>query len=407
MRNVLIASYDMEVGGVERSLAGMLDEFDYNKYEIDLMLYRHKGDFMGLLSGKANLLGEIPQYASFRKSISETLNEKQLRIGASRVLAKAHSAVLGKVKGIEEMGYYQLQLMWKYALPFLPECEKDYDVAISYLWPHYFVADKVRAGKKIAWIHTDYSTVVTNRQQDLKMWEKFDYIIAVSDACRDSFLESYVSLKDKVVVIENMISPELVRTLAKETVMDNPMDNDFRFKLLSVGRLCHQKGFDQAIKAFKQLVDKGYNDMVWYVVGYGDDEAMLRELIEENKLENRFILLGKQTNPYPYVSKCDLYVQPSRYEGKAVTVTEAKILGKPIVITNYPTAPSQVDHGIDGFITDMSIDGIAAGIETLFHDIALRERLSTNCIHSNYSNGNEMDKLYELITTGGRSSRWT
>lgn len=405
MRNVLIASYDMEVGGVERSLAGMLDEFDYNQFDIDLMLYRHKGDFMNLLSDKANLLGEIPEYASFRKSINETLKEKQLPIGISRVLAKAHSVIVSKVKGIPEMGYYQLQLMWKYALPFLPEFKREYDVAISYLWPHYFVADKVKANKKIAWIHTDYSTVATNRQLDLKMWNKFDYIIAVSDACRDSFLERYDSLSSKVIVMENIISPVFVRTMANEEEGDNPMAHDSRFKLLSVGRLCHQKGFDNAIKAFKKLMDKGYDNIAWYIVGYGGDEAVLQELIALNQLEGRFILLGKQTNPYPYMNKCDLYVQPSRYEGKAVTVTEAKILGKPILITNYPTAPSQVENEIDGYITDMSIEGIAEGIEKLYRDNELRDRLANHCFNSDYSNGSELDKLYELIEMEGRNGR--
>ena len=79
-------------------------------------------------------------------------------------------------------------------------------------------------------------------------------------------------------------------------------------------------------------------DMVEY-------EEELKELIAQNNLEDSFILLGKKTNPYPYMKACDLYVQPSRYEGKAVTVTEAKILGKPILITNYPTARSQIEDG--------------------------------------------------------------
>ncbi|WP_028611937.1 glycosyltransferase [Paenibacillus harenae] len=403
MRNVLIASYDMEVGGVERSLAGMLDEFDYSRYDIDLMLYRHKGDFMPLLSERANLLAEIPQYASFRKSINETIKDRQLPIGISRVLAKTHASVVGMVNGIPEMGYYQMQLMWKYASPFLPACKREYDVAISYLWPHYFVADKVKAGKKVAWIHTDYSTVATNRQLDLKMWRKFDYIIAVSDACRDSFLERYGELRDKVVVMENMISPSYVRSMAKENMDQNPMTGDSRFKLLSVGRLCHQKGFDHAIQAFKLLIDKGYNKMVWYIVGYGGDEELLQELIVQNGLEGRFILLGKQTNPYPYMDQCDLYVQPSRYEGKAVTVTEAKILGKAVMITNYPTASSQVLQEVDGYIAELSIEGIAAGIEKLYHDNELRERLAFNCSNTDYSNSSELDKLYELMKPSRRS----
>lgn len=405
MRNVLIASYDMEVGGVERSLAGMLDEFNYAKYNIDLMLYRHKGDFMDLLTDKANLLGEMAPYTSFRKSIKETFQDKLLPIGFSRVIAKGHSLLKSKISGIHEIGYVQMQLVWKYAMPFLPKLEKEYDVAISYLWPHNFVADKVTADKKIAWIHTDYSTIAANYKMDLKMWGKFDYIVAVSDACRDSFLKRYEPLREKVVVMENIVSPLFIRSMAYEQVDSNPMAHDTRFKLLSVGRLCHAKGFDDAIKAFKLLVDKGYDDIVWYIVGYGGDEAMLQALIMQNQLEGRFILLGKQINPYPYMNLCDLYVQPSRYEGKAVTVTEAKILGKAIVITNYSTAKSQIEHMTDGYITELSVEGVAGGIEKLYTDRELRERLANHCKSSDYSNSGELEKLYELIELEGSNCK--
>jgi glycosyltransferase involved in cell wall biosynthesis len=401
MKNVLIASYDMEVGGVERSLAGMLDQFNYTAFNIDLMLYRHSGDFMSLLSDQANLLGEIPQYTSFRKSILETLKDKQLSIGISRVIAKAHSALFRKIYGVHEIGYVQMQLVWKYAIPFLPALKNEYDVAISYLWPHDFVAHKVTANKKIAWIHTDYSTIAANYKLDLKIWNKFDYIIAVSDACKDSFLERYEPLRNKVVVIENIVAPLPIRCLSNQQIENNPLAQDPRFKILSVGRLCHAKGFDVAIKAFKQLVDKGYNDLVWYIVGYGGDEAMLQAIIKDYQLEERFILLGKQINPYPFMSMCDLYVQPSRYEGKAVTVTEAKILGKPIVITNYSTAASQIDHLTDGYITELSVGGIAEGIEVLYKDSELRERLANHCNSSDYSNSDELEKLYELIEAEG------
>lgn len=403
MRNLLIASYDMEVGGVERSLAGLLDEFDYRNYEVHLMLYRHQGDFMSLLSDKANLLDEVPQYASFRKSISETLKGKQFAIGLSRVLAKLHSQFEGRRSGAKETGYYQMQLMWKYALPFLPMEKRAYDVAISYLWPHYYVAEKVQANTKIAWIHTDYSTIATNSELDLKMWDKFDFIMAVSDACKESFLEKYESLRSKVVVMENIMSPAFIKNMALEACETNPMKRDQRFKLMTVARFSHAKGIDNAVRAMKLLVDKGYHDIAWYIVGYGGDEEAIRELIAEYELDNSFILLGKQTNPYPYMNECDLYVQPSRYEGKAVTVTEAKILGKPIVITNYPTAPSQVHHEWDGFITELSVEGIAAGIERMYVDEELRTRLAQNCQQFDYSNGYELEKLYELIGAEGRS----
>ncbi|MFE5321193.1 glycosyltransferase [Paenibacillus sp. NPDC056579] len=396
MKNILIASYDMEVGGVERSLISMLDHFDYASYAVDLMLYKHQGDFMELLSSKARLLHEMPQYATFRQSIPQTFRNKQYGIGISRILSKLNADLLGRMKHISEPGYYQMQLMWKYALPYLPKLDKSYDVAISYLWPHDFVAEKVKARKKIAWIHTDYSNVETDIRRDLRMWSRFDRIMAVSEACRSSFLHKYSELTDRTVVMENITSPDFVRKMAEKEPA-GPLTEDKRFKILTVARLSHAKGIDNAVRALKLLKDRGYNDIAWYVVGYGGDEAMVRELIAANGLTEQFVLLGKKTNPYPYMKACDLYVQPSRYEGKAVTVTEAQILGRPILITNYPTAASQVEHEVDGYICDLNVEGIAAGIERLYHQQELREQLTRHTNSKDYSNTYEMEKLYGII----------
>ena len=396
MRRVLIASFDMEVGGVERSLISMLNNFDYKNNEVDLMLYSHTGDFMNLLPNKHNLLDEIPQYATYRKSIKEVIDEKRYILALTRILANLNSKIFAKVKRFDEPGYYQMQLMWKYALPFLPKMDKEYDVAISYLWPHYFVAEKVKAKKKIAWIHTDYSTIETNIIMDLKMWDKFDYIIAVSEECKNAFLNKYPSLQDKVKVIENITSPEFIRKMASENIEEN-IKNDNSFKLVSVARLSYAKGIDNAVRALRLLHNRGLTNIKWYVVGYGGDEDMIKNLIRENKLEDSFILLGKKINPYPYINAGDIYVQPSRYEGKAVTVGEAQILGKPVVITNYTTAQSQVRDNIDGYICELSIEGIADGIEKLYKDKSLRIKLSDNCKNTDYSNSSELQKLYSIF----------
>ncbi|PEA53584.1 glycosyl transferase [Bacillus pseudomycoides] len=396
MKNILIASFDMEVGGVERSLISMLENFDYKNYAVDLMLYRHQGDFMNLITSKVNLLDEISQYTTFRKSIGETFKDKQYSIGLARVLSKIKAEFIGRTKRITEPGYYQMQLMWKYALPFLPKVDKEYDVAISFLWPHYFIADKITAKKKVAWIHTDYSTIEPDVSMDLNMWNKFDYIVAVSEACKNSFVKKYSKLENKVVVIENITSPEFIKQMANVEV-NNPMAVDQRFKVVTVARLSHAKGIDNAVRALKMLKDKSYNDIAWYVVGYGGDEAMIKDLIKDLKLEADFILLGKQTNPYPYMKEADLYVQPSRYEGKAVTVCEAQILSKPIMITNYTTAKSQVRDGVDGYITELSVEGIANGIEKLYKDSVMRKELINNCVKTDYYNGYELKKLYEVM----------
>ena len=396
MKNILISSFDMEVGGVERSLISMLNNFDYKNYNINLMLYSHTGDFMNLIPKEVNLLEENHKYATYRKPIKNILLEKNFLIAISRIMANLNSRIVSKIIGVDEIGYYQMQLMWKYALPFLPKLEKEYDVAISYLWPHYFVAEKVNAKKKIAWIHTDYSVIETDIKEDLRIWNKFDYIFAVSEECRKSFLKKYKSLEEKVIVMENITSPDFIKVMSNEKV-DDEFIKDKSFKLLSVARLSHAKGIDNAVKALRLLHDRGFKDIKWYVVGYGGDEQMIKNLIKENDLEDSFILLGKKTNPYPYMKECDLYVQPSRYEGKAVTVGEAQILCKPVIITNYSTANSQVNNNFDGYITELSIEGIANGIEKLYKDKEFRDKLIKNCMTMDYGNSYELDKLYKIL----------
>lgn len=396
MRKILISSFDMEVGGVERSLISMLNNFDYDNNEIDLNLYSHTGDFMQFLNNKVSLLNEVKEYTTFRKTIGQIIKEGNIILGLIRILSRFIAKSKGKKEKLSEHGIYQMQLMWKYSIAFLPKIEKKYDVAISYLWPHYFVAEKVQAKKKIAWIHTDYSTIETDVDMDLKMWDKFDYIMAVSEECKNAFLKKYPSLKDKIRVMENITSPDFIRKMSKEDIGEC-IKNDNSFKLVTVARLSHAKGIDNAIKALRILHDRGFNDIKWFVIGYGGDESSIRKLIRENNLEGSFILLGKKINPYPYINSADIYVQPSRYEGKAVTVSEARILGKPTLITNYPTANSQLKNGIDGIICDLSIEGLADGIEKLYKNKELREKLSFNCKNINYSNSYELEKLYSIF----------
>ena len=395
MKDVLIASFDMEIGGVERSLISMLDSFDYDNNNVDLMLYSHTGDFMNLINNKANLLSENKKYSTFRKSIAQIFKEGQLILGISRLFARQNCNKISKKLGLDESSYVQMQLMWKYAIKFLPKLNKKYDVAISYLWPHYFVAEKVDSKIKVAWIHTDYSKLETNIEMDLEMWDKYDYIFAVSEECKNSFLNKYPSLLNKLKVLENITAVSFINKMANEEISDfiNSKDD---FNLLSVARFSPAKGIDNAVKALRILHDRGLTNIKWNVVGYGGDEDKIRKLIKDNDLEESFILLGKKKNPYPYMKACDLYVQPSRYEGKAVTVTEAQILNKPVLITNYPTAKSQIRDKYDGLICELSIEGIANGIEDLFNNKDKLELLEDNCKNSDYSNSYELEKLYSL-----------
>ena len=391
-KKILIASYDLEIGGVERSLISMLNNFDYKRYDVDLLLYNHSGEFMPLIPKDIKLLPENIKYKSIRLGIGTLIKSGEYNLAFQRLRAK-YGYEYRKDKSLDDT--YQMQLMWKYCNPYFPMVEEEYDIAISYLWPHNFVAEKVRAKKKIAWIHTDYSNISPDRNIDLKIWDKFDSIVGVSEKCVETFLKLYPSLREKCVVVENITSPEFIRKMSEEQVSEE-FEKD-KFNLLTVARFSHAKGIDQGVEAIKLLRDRGIDNIKWYIVGYGGDENKIRELITRCSLEDMIEILGKKNNPYPYMKMCDLYMQPSRYEGKAVTVVEAQILAKPVLITNYPTAHSQVVNEVDGEICELSIDGIANGVEKFYRDRELLERYRSNCESRNYENKEELKKLYELF----------
>lgn len=395
MKKVLITSFNMGIGGVERSLINMLDNFDYENYEVDLMLYRHEGEFLDMISSKVNLLDEKEGYNSFGDPLDKVIKEGKYALASARVKAKLAATTTKITKKVDEVSYYQDQLANRFSNKYLDKLDKHYDVAISYVWPHDMVAYKVDAKKKIGWIHTDYSTIYLDRKIDLELWKNFDYIVSISQDCTDAFVKMYPTLKDKIIQVENIRAPKFIAYMSDKKIDDMPDDNNI--KLLTVARLCHQKAIDNAIKAMKVLKEKRIDNIKWYVVGYGPEEAELKQLIKESNVEDRVILLGKKINPYPYMKKCDIYVQPSRYEGKAVTVLEAQMLGKPVLITNYPTAKSQLNHDIDGYITGLSIDGIAKGIEILIGNRTLREKLEQNTTKNDYSNVEELENLYKVI----------
>ena len=393
MKKILITMPSMLIGGAERSLLGLLESIDYKEYEVDLMLYRHEGEFMNFIPKEVNILNEIDEYTTFDRPIKDLLFSKLFVYGIARLISKLRL----KLKKENESVWKQLQYISNTITPILPEIKGEYDLAICFLGISDVVAKKVNAKTKIAWIHTDYSILDPDKKMDLALFDKLDYIVTVSDKCKEEFLKIYPTMKKKSIVIENILTKSFIEKQSNliNKAEDMKIEKD-EITFLSVGRYSEAKNFDNVPIICKYLVDMGFN-IKWYIVGYGSDENLIKEKIKEVNMEDRVILLGKKTNPYPYIKKCDFYIQPSRYEGKAVTVTEAQILGKPVMITNYATAISQVNHDFDGYITELSIEGIAYGIEKLYKNEELRQKLSSNCNNTDYSNDYELHKLYDLF----------
>lgn len=390
-KKILIVSSGMEIGGIERSLLGLLGEFDYEKYDVDLLLHSVSGEFLPLVDKRCNLLPEIPQCAAMTKPIKTVLKQYPL-IAFSRLYKRFF--VQRKYGLNDSSGFALLSGYWQSCVRYMPALDKEYDVAISFMWPHEYTAQKIKAKKKIAWIHTDYTVAQMDFAKDKKTWAAFDKIAGVSDDVCAAFKKVYPSLSDKLITIENVLSPDFVRAQAvlesaEEMNADVPT-------VISVGRFCHQKAFELIPQYSRIMLDKGCEHR-WYIIGYGGEEELIKNEIQKYNVQENVIVLGKKANPYPYMAACDIYIQPSRYEGKAVTVREAQILGKPVLITDFETAKSQVENGVDGIICPMDVQGVADAVMSLLKDKSRREQLSLSCLSRNYSNTTDIKKLYDFI----------
>lgn len=397
MKKILIFSHAMEIGGAERALLGLLETIDTTKYEVDLFLMRHEGELLKYIPEGIHLLPEISQYACLAVPFTNVIRKKQFGMAAGRLTSKWKAKRRVNDLQLPRDNEVELEYSHKYTVPFVPQVSDIcYDAAISFLTPHYFVAQKVKAKMKIAWIHTDYANVAVDRESQLRMWDCYDRIASISDDVTVSFLKLFPELRRKIVLLPNIIPSKLILKMANEGTVQDEMPKDGSVSLLSVGRFCNAKNFDSVPAICKKIRENGAN-IKWYLIGYGNDEQLIRDRIIAEEMQEYVIILGKKANPYPYFKNCDLYIQPSRYEGKCVSVIEAQILNKPVIITNYSTAGSQLSDGEDGIIVPRDIQGCADGITAVIQNKVLQEKLIEQTEKRDYTNTDTIDCLYRLI----------
>lgn len=397
MKSILIFSHALELGGAEKALLGLLEAIDTTKYKVDLFLMRHSGELYKYIPKGVNVLDEKPEYASLAVPIVDVLKKRQFRIAWRRFIGKKYAKKRIEELKLPEDNDVALEYSHKYTVKAMPEIGgREYDLAISFLTPHYFVAQKVKAKKKIAWIHTDYSVVAVDQESQLEMWKQYDAIASISEKVTESFLSIFPELEDKIKIIENIMPIKYIEKMTEVFTVDEEMAVDGETKLLSIGRFCTAKNFDNIPLICKKMIDMGAN-VKWYIIGYGKDENLIKEKIEEAKMQENVVMLGKKENPYPYIKACDVYVQPSRYEGKCVSVIEAQILHKPVIITNYATASSQLENGVDGMIVPIENEKCAHEMVSIICDERKMESLSNNCTLRDYTNSQEIYKIYQML----------
>ena len=392
-KHLLFVIESLSVGGAEKSLVTLLNRLDYSEYEVDLLLFAQGGPFQALLPKEVNLL-PIPEYFSYTGIPWHRLDKKLKAM--DKLMAQLSYSVSLRVKAQNHIE--KAVLLWKYSRKSIAPMQRIYDVAIAYAQglPTFFVAEKVNARKKLAWVNAIYQPKGKYLDNVKPVYERFDVINTVSSAVAKQVQDTFEIPEKKITCMKDILDTDFARKMAHMPSNAQKEMSGAGTHILTVGRLAAMKGYDLAIDAAKILRDRGI-DFTWYALGDGALRCDLEKQIANNGLQGRFVLLGSRSNPYPYYDACNLYVQPSRHEGFGITLAEAKMFRKPIVVAGFEAVSAQITNKKNGLIVEISASGIAEGIIQMLTDTALQEECVRNLQWEKIGNEEEIEKFYRMI----------
>ena len=376
-------------GGAEKSLVTLLQKIDYAQYDVDLFLFRREGLFLPLVPSQVRVLDAGADYRVFDGDAKQAVRYFLQHGKPGKALQRIRYARTAAPSG-------DIAQIWPYLSAVLPKLSDVYDAAVAYLEgpATYFVVDHVQAKRKIAFLHIDYDFIAVRQAFDARYYRQIDMLASVSEECCAKAEQYFPCLSGKVRYMPNIVLPSFIRQMAQhEAVFPNAGDSTI---LLTVGRLTAQKRLDRAVSACAQLTERGY-DVRWYLIGVGTLESELRKQAQSLGVQDRFIFLGEQSNPYPYIRACDIYVQTSQFEGKSIAIDEAKCLAKPIVVTNFETVYDQITDGVNGMITEMEPQAIAEHIAALIDDPLRRQTLSDALQQEKVGNEEDIQIFYDML----------
>ncbi|MCD8006095.1 MAG: glycosyltransferase [Oscillospiraceae bacterium] len=395
---LIVVGLSLYNGGAEKSLVNFLNALDYSRYDVDLLLIRKNGMFLDQVPREVEIL-ETP--ASLKYCYNK-IDKKAFKSfdGVKSAIIRAVGTMSMSLK--KESAYWKRQYRWKHFYKrTIKDLEGSYDVAMGYLHGEvsWYVIDKIKAKRKILWVHNDYNSLFSDIEEETRYFSKADCVVSISDRCVEILKEFFPKLNEKFSVLPNITSESLIRKMAAENAPDEFQSFQKIPYLVSIGRLSEQKGFDIAVEAAAILKERG-EKFQWLIIGDGELKNDLERQIKERKVEGIVKLIGVRSNPYVYIKNCTVFVQSSRFEGKSVVLDEAKILGKPIVVTDYATVRDQIVNEDEGMIVDITPKALADGIEIMLNNEALRNEFSQYLSTHMYDNSDAIKLYYNLMETG-------
>ena len=370
-KKVLFVCYGLGIGGIEKCLVNLINALP-ERFDIDLLLMNPQYAFKDQIRRPVRFLNLFDYVMNIEDTPAEILRRKN---------------PLGKLTLLVAYCLFRLRIKMRRAawVGFRPLPEV-YDVAVAYShhdFSPYYVIDKVRAKQKIMWYHNGaYEENGKRFQRDRNYYPCFDKVVAVSSDCAKVLSQKFDFREGQLLVLRNLCEADTIRCLAGK--YDPPSFDQAGFHIVTVGRMTQEKGADLALESCKILREEG-RDVYWHWVGDGNRMDAIRSKIAEYGLEGKFLLEGNQQNPYPYIRNAHIYVQPSYYEAYSTTITEAKVLCKPIVTTDVGGMRDQLVHGENGLIVPIAPEAIAAAVKELMDNREMSRRFIETLELEDYS----------------------
>jgi glycosyltransferase involved in cell wall biosynthesis len=385
------------LGGISKSLLALFNELG-DEFEIDFLLMKQEGIFIPLIPKNVNLLPE-PIEHDFRNPSPVHVIAAFRNMPICRFVKWIEYSITCAFARIFGGLHKQVQQMDKWLGKNIAPKPKHYDAAIAYQGGRciYYLVEGVSADIKIGYVHSDYSSNETDYMlypTDKDYFRKLNHIVTISPKCANSLAQVFSDIKEKISVVENICSPKLINSMAAESC---ELDSCSSLKIVMMGRLDIEiKGIDLAIAAASILKGRGI-DFKWFIIGDGKARSKVEQMIKDANIEDHFTILGAKTNPYPYLRSADIYVHPSRIEGKSVALDEVKALAKPVVVTNFSTVYDQFTDGVTALICEMNANDIADKILTMINNPELRAQLVDNLRYEKVGNEEQIEVFKSLL----------
>lgn len=384
---IVFVSKKMDIGGIEKAVLEILKRLNPDRFEVDYYYRRRDHEPLG------ELINVIPDWVQKKEIV--IVNKENYKKYYTSLGEKIHFWINYVCSYLLKNADEGIQYIFQSKMNL---CEsKKYDLAIAFDGPKaygvFHTIENIKAKRKILWIHGDVLKEKATNFLIGKYYNSFDRIITVSEESSAILKDIFPCLEDKIQVVYNYVDYMTIRENSKKSII-SPFENFNGIKITTVGRLGNDKGMMMAAQSCKMLLEKGFN-IRWVLCGDGPERPFIEEYINEHELQEYFILVGNQKNPYPYIADCDIYVQPSIREGFCTTTNEAKVLCKPVVTTDVCGMREQFKNGENGKIVEISANGIYEGIKFLLENPEVAKNYTDKLLKIDWKSQTDYNQLLE------------